>query len=151
MTVAKPIFSDPLLLQRTERPMLCDRCSLACPLRFLVQRVVGVSLHPAIAPHPHRPVRLHLLRERPKPLLQQRQALLQFLRSQDERDAHEPRTNVEIIHSRTGPADEGSLRGGSGERLDDEVLDAVPEGIGGGKSALFGIVGSSAVENCVRA
>jgi len=86
-----------------------------------------------------------------KPLLQQRQALLQFLRSQDERDAHEPRTNVEIIHSRTGPADEGSLRDGSGERLDDEVLDAVPEGIGGGKSALFGIVGSSAVENSVRA
>ncbi len=98
-----------------------------------MQRIVGVSLHPAIAPHP-RPVRLHLLS---KPLLRQGQALLQFLRSQDERDAREPRTNVEIIRSGTGPADadEGSLSDGSWERLDDKVLDAVLEGIGGGKEA----------------
>ena len=110
-----------------------------------MQSIVGISLHPAIAPNPCRPVRLDLLRERPKSPLQNGHALLRLLRSRDKRDPRDPRADVEIIHPRTDPADERTLGDSSRERLDNEDLDAVPEGRRPGEEALLALVGDLAV------
>lgn len=97
---------------------------------FLVQCAVSVSLLPAIAPGPRSPIRFYFLREGPKPLLQRGHPLLRFRRSRNERNARNPRADVEVVHPGTRPADERTLTDGPGERLYDEHLRAVPQGIG---------------------
>jgi hypothetical protein len=58
---------------------------------------------------------------------------------------------MEIIHPRTHPADERTLTDGSGERLNNEDFNAVPQGRRLGEEALLPLVGDLAVEKSVQA
>ena len=117
---------------------------------FLVQYVVGVGFHPAITHDPRGPEDLNLLREGPKRFLQNRNASVRVLCSQDERDTREPCPDVEVVHPRAVPADERSLGDRRGKGLDSEGLDGIPEGSGRGEGALLDLVGCLAVEESVE-
>lgn len=58
---------------------------------------------------------------------------------------------MEVVHPGAVPADERPLGDRRGKRLDDEYLDALPEGGGGGEEALLGLVGRLSVEKRVEA
>jgi len=57
---------------------------------------------------------------------------------------------VEVVHPGAVPADERALGDRRGKRLEDEGLDALPEGGGGGEEALLGLVGRLPVEKRVE-
>ena len=58
---------------------------------------------------------------------------------------------MEVVHPGAVPADERPLGDRRGKCLDDEHLDALPEGGGAGEEALLGLVGRLSVENRVEA
>jgi len=58
---------------------------------------------------------------------------------------------VEVVHPWALPADERPVGDRRGKRLDDEHLDALPEGGGAGEEAPLGLVGRLPVENRVEA
>jgi len=110
------------------------------PLNCLVQYVVRVCLHPATALDPRVPEHLDLLRDGPEPLLQRRHAVVRLLRTDDRRNACEPRRDVAVVHPGFGPGDEWALGDRGRERHDGKLLNAVPESSGLSEKVLLRLV-----------